>query len=213
MSARSRSIIIFLTLWCAVIIGRMAYLASGFSEKFRIESETVSGKTFKLPALRGAILDCNGKKLVWSEKFFRLTISGTLNEHENIELKKVLSSRNIPENIPLDYEIDDLTSHELIALEKSVCSTPALHISSVTRRRRIDLPRVAQLAGEISSETGCGVSGWEKEYDSILRGSDGTFRITRDRNGRMIKGSGEIKKMPVPGRDIKLGVSLEELQK
>ena len=213
MSVRSRLIIIFLTCWFAIIIVRMAYLASGFSSRFRIESEAVSGKLYKIQAHRGAIYDAKNRKLVWSEKFYRLTVSGTLDENETEQLKNLLSERELPQTIPLDHQIDHLTAKELLDVEKLVKNTPALHLSSVNVRRRIDAPGINKLAGTVSEKDGSGVSGWEKQYDNILRGTDGELRVTRDRMGRWLKGSGEIKKMPVPGRDVKLDMPFEELIK
>ena len=53
------------------------------------------------------------------------------------------------------------------------------------------------------------MSGWEKEFDRQLRGTDGTFRVLLDRNGNWIENSWEIREMPEKGRDVQVKYTLD----
>ena len=79
-------------------------------------------------------------------------------------------------------------------------------VSSLRIRRR--LGTVMLLEGEL-----VGQSGLELEFDSLLRGKAGEFRVLLDRYRNWIPESWELLRNPVPGRDIKLNVAAEELER
>ena len=58
-----------------------------------------------------------------------------------------------------------------------------------------------------------GVSGLEKEYESVLRGREGVFRVMLNRYGRFVKETMRIKREAIPGKDIKLDRTMESFQK
>lgn len=209
MTGRTKILFIFLSVWFLAITFRLGYLASGFSRRFRISSETISGRVYRLPAMRGNIIDGSGRILVWSEKHYDLTFQGTLSYDELETLRKLLPERRISFEMTMDSVIDSLTSDELAALEKLLRNTPALHVVTRLERRCVQEQEVLKLAGKLNS-AGKGVSGWEKEFDSILSGRDGSFRVTRDSRGRWIRSSGEIVNMPIPGRDVKVKYPAEK---
>ena len=78
MVLSGRKLFILFTVWLAVILLRMVWLAGDFSSWRRVETETIAGRTGTLPALRGSILDERGSRLAWSEKYYDLIFSGTL---------------------------------------------------------------------------------------------------------------------------------------
>jgi cell division protein FtsI/penicillin-binding protein 2 len=55
-----------------------------------------------------------------------------------------------------------------------------------------------------------GISGWEKEFDHILRGTPGTFTVMLDRRGRWINSTFRIVTPPSGGKDIYLSELLPE---
>lgn len=206
--SRAKILFIFLTAWFAVILVRLGYLASGFAENHRISSATVSQRTYILPALRGKILDLSGTPLVWSEKHYDLEISGTLDDEEQEILKNKLSERNLTSTLSIGDEILSLTPKELTSLEKMVRNTPALHIKTRVVRVCSDHEEVRKLAGKLDPATGKGISGWEQEFDTLLSGRNGKFRITRNGSGRWLKNTGEIEALPIPGQNVKVPFKL-----
>ena len=93
--SRTRVLFLILAAWFCLILLRLGFLASKMADNHRISSETVAGRSYPLPALRGSILDSSGKPLVWSEKHYDLEISGTLDTDETGELEKHLPRRDI----------------------------------------------------------------------------------------------------------------------
>ena len=202
MADRTRILFFFLLAWLAVIMLRMAYLGSGMSGRYRIASETVAGRTYLLPALRGSIYDAENRKLAWSEKHYDLVIQGTITSEEADELRSILGKRDVPDDMAIGFVIASLNSDELMSVEKLVRSTPGLHINSRLERVYINIPEIREKIGSVNPESGRGVSGWEKEYDAVLAGKNGSFYVVRDRKGRWLKDTGTIKVMPMPGRDV-----------
>ena len=208
--SRTKVLFLILAVWFCLILLRLGYLASNLAEKYRISSETVSGKSYPLPAIRGSILDAKGKPLVWSEKHYDLEISGTLETDELEKLKALLPKRDISSELNVGKVFASLTLGELTALENMLRHTPALHIKTRIERVLADHPEVRKLAGKIDSATQTGVSGWEKEFDVLLRGKDGKLQVNRDSGGRWVKNSSEIVMLPVPGQNVKVNFSLDQ---
>lgn len=202
MVLTGRKLFFFFLAWLAVILLRMAWLAGDFSHWRRIETQTIAGRTGKLPALRGTVFDAAGNKLAWSEKYFDLVISGTLYDEELDQLKSLLSKRMLPDTLPADFTIYKLDPDEVIALDVALKKIPALQIKSRVERICINRSDVKAKLGETDPRSGRGISGWEKEFDRQLAGTDGEFRVLLDRNGSWIDSTWEIKTMPVRGHDV-----------
>ena len=184
----------------------MAWLAGDFSDWRRIETETIASRTGVLPALRGTIFDSGGNKLAWSEKYYDLVVSGTLDTDELEQLKTLLPKRNISDKLPADCTIYKLEPGEVISLEGAIKKIPALQITSRTERIRAKRSGVTDQLGVTDPASGRGVSGWEKKFDEQLAGTDGEFRVLLDRQGNWINSTWEIKTMPVRGRDVFIDV-------
>ena len=209
MVLTGRKLFIFFIVWLAVILLRMAWLAGDFSNWRRIETQTVAGRTGKLPALRGTIYDSGGNKLAWSEKYYDLVISGTLYDEEIDYLKSLLPKRVFPAVLPLDHTIYKLDPDEVISLESALKKFPALQIKSRVERICVRSRSMPDKIGTVDPQSGRGISGWEKEFDRQLSGTDGEFRVLLDRNGSWIDSSWEIKTMPVRGRDVVIDLKTE----
>ena len=192
-----------------IILLRMVWLAGDFSNWRRIETEATASRTGVLPALRGTIFDGSGRKLAWSEKYYDLHFTGRVFPEEIDTLKTLLPLRTIPENIPDGFVIAELAPQEMLALDRAVKKIPALQITSRVERIRIDDVKARELLGNLDSETGKPLSGWEKEFDSELSGTNGTFRVLLDRKGSWIDGTWEIKETPEKGRDVRVKWCLE----
>ena len=92
----------------------------------------------------------------------------------------------------------------MLALDRAVKRMPSLQIRSRVERVRVNGTGLKELIGELDPATGRGISGWEKEFDKQLAGSDGSFRVLLDRNGRWIENTWEIREMPRRGNDVQV---------
>ena len=209
MVLSGRKLFILFTLWLAVILLRMVWLAGDFSSWRRVETETIAGRTGTLPALRGSILDERGSRLAWSEKYYDLIFSGTLYSEELELLRTLLPDRKIPAEITPGHVIYKLAPQEMLSLDRAVKKIPSLEIRSRVERIRVNAKTLKEQIGEVDPATGRGVSGWEKEFDRQLRGTDGTFRVLLDRNGNWIENTWEIREMPEKGRDVQVKYTLD----
>ena len=90
------------------------------------------------------------------------------------------------------------------------------YVSIRTRilRKRVEYHSVRTLVGECTvDENGIqtGISGLEKEYDSILSGRPGRVRVMLNRSGRWMADSLRIEDGGEPGKDVTLTQSLREM--
>ena len=153
-------------------------------------------------AIYDAAIGRNGKILVWSEKHYDLEAAGFIDEDVYEKLAEIFRERAMPENSPAGFIIHSLKVDELIKLEKIISNYPALHVAVRMQRCCIDDENVKKAAGTFDFKTGRASGGWELEFDHVLRGREGSYRVMRDNNALVIKNSGEIKLMPVPGADV-----------
>ena len=81
-------------------------------------------------------------------------------------------------------------------------------------RRYVDYREVRELLGNVrKTENGgmTGFSGLEKENDAALSGTDGEYSVMIDRNGNIIRGTLNLEKEMLPGKDIYLESSIGEI--
>lgn len=111
----------------------------------------------------------------------------------------------MPELIPESFQIIkyNLTADELARADElsSRCSEfdVELRWERFHKEFNKEIGEVRQISGMES-----GVSGLEKEYDHILRGTPGKFTVMLDRHGKWINQTFRIITPPTPGKDIYL---------
>lgn len=220
---RSAVLLTFFVLWAVIAAFTLYRRTVAEGERLSERSESFARKEGVLPAARGRILDANGVPLAWTGLHFSLYLYKSPNGISG-NLKDFLATRfkitEIPEFLPGQEEIlllDELpvlSEAELTSLFSIPEQYPLLHIRTTHRRINVDYPQLAVLLGEcVADEEGVphGVSGWELEFDQALSGTPGTFTVMRDRNGKWMPGTLKMITMPVPGKDVRLKVTLEEL--
>lgn len=213
ISRRIFALSVLFAIWALIALGRAWYIAGPGRARFIAAGEKMARRRVVIPAVRGRILDANGVCLVWSERFYdlqSLTPEGDcLSDEELEELKKALP------------EIDDegrilrrnLSPEELLRLETPLKSGIRARIVSRDERIAVAYPEIRQAAGELRFRDGCwrGASGWEAEFDAELSGSPGSLTVMLDRSRNWIPSSVRVQRQPVPGRDVRLKWSLDEL--
>lgn len=58
-----------------------------------------------------------------------------------------------------------------------------------------------------------GVSGLEKEFDFLLRGTPGRYRVMLDRARNWVESSWKLETEPVPGHEVRLFRTVDELER
>ena len=108
-----------------------------------------------------------------------------------------------------------LRPKQILALEKSIYLFQELQITPRIERKVVDYPEVHAYIGRVKliRRQLVGVSGVEKLYNQILSGAPGKYRIMLDRNKNWIKNSGKSISLAVPGKDIRLKLTIEEIRK
>lgn len=222
---RSAVLLTFFALWALIAAITLYHRTIISGEVLTDNSEAVARKEGVLPAARGRILDADGVPLAWTEMRFSLYLHRSPNEVSNdlkVFLLEEFQIANIPE-FPEHENVlllkDDLpirTGKDLKFYLSISEKYPRLSVRTAHKRIRVDYPKLAAYLGACEEDAEGiprGVSGLEKEFDSILSGSAGLFTVMRDRNSQWMAGTMKMEKMPVPGKDVKLSVTLEELLK
>lgn len=220
---RSAVLLTFFALWALIAAVTLYHRTVVNGELLTENSESVARKEGVLPAARGRILDANGVPLAWTEMRFSLYLhkspNGISSRLKNFlaEEFQIFSIPDFSENAESLLLKDELPVHteKDLAFYLSLPETyPQLSVRTVHKRIRVDYPQIADLLGTCQDDAEGvphGVSGWEKEFDSTLCGTAGTFTVMRDRNGKWMPGTMKMTKMPIPGEDVKLSLTLEEL--
>jgi cell division protein FtsI/penicillin-binding protein 2 len=109
----------------------------------------------------------------------------------------------------------EMPPEKIIELEQLLIKFPDLKILPRTVRKVVDYAEVRSYIGHVELQEGraTGVSGVEKERDSDLSGSMGIYEVMLDRHKNWVSGTWQLKCKAVPGKDVKLDLSLEEIKK
>ena len=195
-----------------LIAGTLALLIPGWARRddFLRESRRLSESRGLIPAVRGRIVAEDGTPLAWSERKIDLYCTlppGKGRDEAVARVRKTIrgaADLGDPET-PIAM---DLSPEEF----RSVASMPVrrlgLRTLSRTVRRRPDAPAVAEILGRV--ETGPdgmmrGVSGLELEFDDVLSGIPGEYRVNLSPGGHWIRSTLRIVVKPVQGADVTAG--------
>ncbi len=223
-------IIIFL-----ILLLRLWFLQVVSGESYRIQAEENRLKIEKIEALRGKILDKNGKLLATNRLSYALFIEKKyLNRDEIYERlepvlkvkaedlkEKAKKSRVIREDEV--FLAKDLSFEQVAMIQEEKEKYPHLNVSYMPIRyypNGISAAHVIGYVGEISGEDisekkypgadrgdTVGKTGIEKAYDAFLRGIKGRLVMEVDALGNVKR---SLKREdPVPGNDIVLTIDLK----
>ena len=176
-----------------------------------------------VPALRGRILDANGRPLAWSWRRFVLLYDIPANpavlqadrlffrQHPELDAEPQLDAAAPgQERIRLRTDLDP---EELARLGDQVRDHPRLRIVSSFLRCRADGGGALTAALGVARQVGqrqVGISGWEREYEDQLRGRDGRYRVMIDAQGDWIPETWEELALPTPGSDVYVDARLTQ---
>jgi len=206
-SKRFIAVLSVFLLWIIVVGFKVIRIAVLDREFFIERGEKTARYKGSIPALRGRILDRNGVALAWSERYFDLCISTDCDDlmptaEELLPLKSILPRMKY---LPPDRVLcRNLTPAEVMTLETVVKDGKfPLIIRLREERIVVNTPAVRLAAGNTRKENGvlAGISGWEKEFDHILRAVPGRFTVLRDRWMNWIPASWQLLVPPADGKD------------
>jgi len=187
-----------------------------------LDSNRVLYREGKITATRGTIFDKSGKKVAWCHRSYDLYLkSSKPGSEEEIRgllqgVKDVFPETNLTPDFLYQGKVRikrGVTPGELKKLQRLLSSYPELIIVPMLTRVTIDAPVAKRIIGTAIFSNGrwSGLSGLEKEYDSYLNGQDGLYSVKIDKNGRWIEDSTVIKKKMLPGKNLYLTKSIEEI--
>ena len=198
----------------AVLILRAVYFGAVVRDRYLKSSMHISERVINIPARRGSIFDRNGVKLLWSERCFDLWCILPANKTSTTAqigaINQALPERKIEHISGKSQIVSNLTAEETLALEPLIRRGYPLRIRSVVKRKKLDNAIVRKKAGYVRD--GQGISGWEKEYNSILSGANGKGLVSVDRRQNWIPGSFKLITPPQHGKDVTLPVIAENNQ-
>ncbi len=213
-------------LWCILIWAVLAscwlFYYSVFARQKYIElGNKIAVRQGTYYAGRGRILDKNDRVLAWSEKYFDLYLI-SLEEDPNIRSMVLRKVAEIMPEAALHRVKDsvfmlkrEISPEKIIALEPLLTKFPDLKILSRTERKVVDYAEVRNYIGRVEFKDGNqhGVSGIEKDYDNVLSGLGGIYEVMLDRHKNWVQGTWLLKRRAVPGNDVKLDVSIEDIKR
>lgn len=211
---RTRILCWFFLLWILAAAARAWYIAVPQRRHFIAEGEKTARREFLIPAQRGKILDADGVRLVWSERFYDLAAAVDDGECLSAEELRILGEAVPGIQSGSGVLRRALTPDEVMKLEVPIKSSRVrARIVPRDERLTVDAPAIRRRSGEVirRDDAWHGVSGWELEFDSELAGEPGCFTVLLDRRRDWISSTLKVVRTPTPGRDVRLPHTLKEL--
>ena len=210
--------------------------------KYDLQSKTNRLRELPLPAPRGVIFDRNNKVIADNVIGYSVSVLAMKEDTLRAVLQRLTGTISItPAQIEQSVRrfkrapsrptviIPDASFDVVSVLEEHRSQFPGLIIQSAPRRFYPDGPAVASFVGYVGevSEAELGLSsfaeykagqqvgkqGLEKQYESLLRGKEGSQYVEVDARGRVVRNSGaQADQIPEAGPDLHTNIDLD-LQK
>jgi cell division protein FtsI/penicillin-binding protein 2 len=206
--------------WAVLCICMFFYYAVIAKNKYINLGNKLARRELVYYPQRSRIVDKNDVPLAWSEKYYDLYFNNLTGSPGRIKSIFAKVKEKLPKaEEPCYYGFQSLmyrglTPEQILSLKKLVDLFQELQITPRLKRITIDNSEVKKLIGRVKAIDGRlqGYSGLEKQYNDVLSGEPGKYRIMIDRNKKWIEGSGKSIKMAVPGKDVRLPFTLEEIR-
>lgn len=224
-TAEFRRIILLLfvfVLWAAVIVARLAQsmILRGPSTLAAMTRESV--QDVFTPALRGRLLDRDGRPLAWSTRHVALVweapADAALAAARLEDIRRCVGDLTLTAAAESSDSLlgrtvtlaDDLMPASVVRLDAVCRAIPGLRLDSYFVRHVHALAAQRIAIGTVMLVDGheVGVSGAEKMHDSLLRGRPGAYRVMRNQSGEWIPESWQELRATQPGHDVHLPMRL-----
>ncbi len=207
--------------------------------KYDMQSKTNRLRELPLPAPRGVIFDRNNKVIADNVIGYSVSVLAMKEDTLRAVLQRLNGTISItPAQIELAVRrfkraptrptviIADASFDVVSVLEEHRAQFPGLIIQSAPRRFYPDGPAVASFVGyigevseselaqstysEYKSGQQVGKQGLEKQYESLLRGKEGSQYVEVDARGRIVRNSGaQQDRAPEAGLDLHTNIDLD----
>jgi stage V sporulation protein D (sporulation-specific penicillin-binding protein) len=207
---RFKVLVYLFFLWGVIILARTFYLGVIKRDDILFLAHKIAKVNGKLPSNRGKILSKDGKVLVASKNSFNLMLQANdviLSIDEEYKLSKIIGPFNIDDSLVLKK---NLSVKEVVQLEEIVKSGFPVKIKIISQRVIYPSKAVEYFVG--IQQDNIGISGWEKEYDSVLKGTNGQFTVLLDRRRNWIASSFKVLKHKIKGKDVTIPYTLAEIE-
>jgi cell division protein FtsI/penicillin-binding protein 2 len=207
---RFKVLVSLFLLWGVIILARTFYLSVIKRDDILFLAHKIAKVNGNLPSSRGRILTKDGKVLVYSKSYFNLLLQADdviLSIEEEYKIEKIIGPFNIDDSLILKK---NLSVKEINKLEEVIKSGIPVKIKIFTQRVYHPSKAVEYFAGKQNNNIG--ISGWEKEYDDTLKGSNGQFTVLLDRRRNWIASTFKIFKNRISGKDVTLPYTLQEIE-
>ncbi len=215
---RRRLVFLLLCLLSAIgmLVGRLAYIQVLQASWLTGQAKALWSRSIPLEGVRGSILDSNGDPLVYTA-----SAPTVMAVPAQVKDKPGTAQKLAP--------ILNMTKDKILALLKK--NTLMVYVNPGGRRitdaqaeqvRNLNLPGIYlteegkrvypydNLAAQVLGITGAdnqGITGIERQYDNILRGSRGYINFFANVKGERMPGTGENYVPPTDGSDVKLTIN------
>ncbi|MCK4982291.1 MAG: hypothetical protein KAS17_05170 [Victivallaceae bacterium] len=214
-------VILLLMFWAVMCTAMFFYYAVIAKNKYIKLGNKLARRELSYYPERSKILDKNGIVLAWSEKYYDLYYNNLTDSPGQAKLIYKRVKKLLPETREPGLEtvhsimFRALQPKQILALEKLIYLFPELQITPRNERKVVSYPGIKSQIGQVRFISGrlVGINGFEKLYNKVLNGTPGKYRIMLDRNKNWIKNSGQSIRMAVPGKDVQLELTLEEICK
>ena len=208
-------------------------------QKYALQSETNRLREIPLPAPRGVIFDRNKKVIADNVIGYSVSVLAQKEDSLRAVLQRLSGTINItPQQIEQSVRryrrgptrptviIPDASFDVVSVLEEHRTQFPGLIIQSAPRRFYPDGPVVSSFVGYVGEVSEnelsqpaftdykagqqVGKQGLEKEYESILRGKEGSQFVEVDARGRIVKNAGARQDLvPVAAPDMYTNIDMD----
>ncbi len=217
--ARMYMMLTLLGLVPLAVAGQMGWIVVSNPESLRSQVRAQARSAVELPAMRGAILDRDGRGLAINTARYTLaldpTVEGFAEQADSFfedlaaltgeaaaQYRRAVRSRHSPQYAKLD---DGLTPQQ--AEQVRAWDVPGVILTAEFGRRYNYGTTAAHLVGHVGGN-GQGLAGLELAYNEALRGTPGRRIVRRDRSGRIQAFVGGTVVPPKRGDDLVLTIDL-----
>ena len=217
--ARMYVVLTLLGLVPLAVAGQMGWIVATETDTLRSQVRAQARSTVDIPAMRGAILDRDGRGLAINTARYDLaldpTVEGFSARAESFydklaaltgppaaHYRRAVRTRHSPQYVKLREGLTPPQQERIRAWD-----VPGVILTPEFGRRYNYGATAAHVVGHVGSD-GQGLAGLELTYDDTLRGTPGRRIVRRDRSGRIEAYVGETGVSPQRGDDLVLTIDL-----
>lgn len=217
MTCHRKKIAVLCVLLCLCMVGltgRLVYLMLFCSAQYSQMAEELHQRERKIKSARGRILDANG--VVIADNRTVCTISVIYNQVEDRELVIETLTRELEmEEKTVRARVEKRSSREIIRtnVEKEVGDRiRTFHLAGVKvdedYRRTYPFGSLASKVLGFTGGDNQGIIGLEVQYESVLKGTNGTILTMTDAKGVELENAFEDRIEPIAGMDLQISLDV-----